>query len=107
MMTLRWLLLPVVLLVCCSSRKDLEIKRKEEALHRGLAAAAKKADPARNLKEASDAIRSFKISDAADAGVKRHQTRNQPLAKPIPKPSDQSGSQSKPSQPIPPERKSP
>jgi len=106
-MTLRCLLLLAVLLAGCSPRKDLDIKRKEEAQHGGLAAAAKKADPVRNLKQASDAIRSFKISDAADAGVKRHQTRNQPLAKPIPKPSDQSGSQSKPSQPIPPERKSP
>jgi hypothetical protein len=107
MMTLRCLLLSAVLLAGCTASKELDLKQKEEALHRGLTAAAKRADPARNLKEASDAIRSFKISDAADAGIKRYETRNQPLAKPIPKSSDQPGNKSKPSQPIAPERKSP
>jgi hypothetical protein len=107
MMTHRCLLLSAVLLAGCTASKELDLKQKEEALHRGLTAAAKKADPARNLKQASDAIRSFKISNAADAGIKRHETSNQPLPKPIPKVSGQSGSQSKPAQPIPRERKSP
>jgi hypothetical protein len=104
MMTLRCLLLSAVLLAGCTARKDLDLKQKEETLHRGLTSAAKKADPVRNLKEASDAIRSFKISDAADAGIKKRKAKNQPLVKPFPKLSDPSGSPSKPS---PPERKSP
>jgi hypothetical protein len=106
MTTLRWLLISAVLLAGCTVKKDLDLKQKEEALHRGLAEAAKKADPVRNLKEASVAIRTFKVSDAADAGIKRHEAKKQPIIQSISKPSDRSRHQCKPTQPPPPERKS-
>ena len=107
MTTLRWLLFSTVLTVGCSSDKPVEMKKKEEALHRGLTEAAKKADPAKNLKEASDAIRSFKISDAADAGFKRHQAETQQHKETTSPAPGKSESKPKPSQPSPLERKSP
>src|SRR5215471_9712995 len=100
MTTLRWLLLSTVLTVGCSSDKPVEMKKKEESLHRGLAEAAKKADPAKNLKEASDAIRTFKISDAVDAGLKKHQAKSQEHRQAIKKAAaDKSENQSQLSQP--------
>ena len=77
MKRLQWLLLSSFMMAGCASDKPVEVKQKEEALHRGLSEAAKKADPAKNLKEASDAIRTFKISDAVDAGLKKHQAKQQ------------------------------
>jgi uncharacterized protein YcfL len=104
---LRWLLLSSFLMAGCASDKPVAVKQKEEALHRGLSEAAKKADPAKNLKEASDAIRTFKISDAADAGFKKHQVKNQEHKQARTNTPDKPDSPSQPSQATHPERKSP
>jgi hypothetical protein len=104
---LRWLLLSSFMMAGCASDKTVEVKQKEEALHRGLSEAAKKADPAKNLKEASDAIRTFKISDGADAGFKKHKAKQQESRKANPSRTDQPERPSKPSQRSNPERKSP
>src|SRR5437899_7805590 len=107
MKRLRWLLLSSFMMTGCASDKPVEVKHKEEALHRGLSEAAKKADPAKNLKEASDAIRTFKISDAVDTGLKKHQAKQQDHHKANPSRTSQPEQLSKPSQPSYPERKSP
>jgi len=107
MTTLRWLLLSIVLVAGCVADKPVEVRQKEEALHRGLSEAAKKADPAKNLKEASDAIRTFKISDAVDAGLKKHQAKTQQRRQATKKAADVSKNQSQPSQPTHSERRAP
>ena len=107
MKRLRWLLLSSFMMTSCASDKPVEVKQKEEALHRGLSEAAKRADPAKNLKEASDAIRTFKISDAADAGFKKHQVKNQEPKQAGRNTPDKPDNQSQPSQATNPERKSP
>ncbi len=95
MRALRWLLLSTILVAGCVSDKPVEMKQKEESLHRGLSEAAKKADPAKHLKEASDAIRSFKISDAVDAGLRKHQAKSQELKHTTSKAPDKSENRSK------------
>ena len=107
MKRLQWFLLFGFMMAGCASDKPVEVKQKEEALHRGLTEAAKKADPAKNLKEASDAIRTFKISDAADAGFKKHQVKNQERKQARRNTPDKPDNQSQPSQASHPERKSP
>ena len=107
MTRLRWLLLSLFLMTGCTPDKPVEVKQKEEALHRSLSEAAKKADPVRNLKEASDAIRTFKISDAVDAGLKKHQTKSQGSRHAIRNTSDESKNQPRQSQPNHSERRSP
>jgi len=107
MKRLRWLLLASFMMTGCASDQPVEVKQKEEALHRGLSEAAKKADPAKNLKEASDAIRTFKISDAVDAGLKKHQAKTQQRRQATKKAADKSENQSQPSKPTHSERKSP
>jgi hypothetical protein len=107
MKRLPFLLLLTAIATDCAPSKPVEVKQKEEALHRGLSEAAKKADPAKNLKEASDAIRTFKISDAADAGFKEHQAKTQQRRQATKKAADKSENQSQPPQPTYSERKSP
>ena len=107
MTRLQRLLLSLFLMTSCTPDKPVEVKQKEEALHRGLSEAAKKADPVRNLKEASDAIRTFKVSDAADAGLKKHQAKSQEPRHASRNTLDKSKNQSKQSQPNPSERRSP
>jgi hypothetical protein len=107
MKRLPFLLLLTAIATGCAPSKPVEVKQKEEALHRGLSEAAKKADPAKNLKEASDAIRTFKISDAADAGFKKHQVKNQERKQARRNTPDKPDNQSQPSQATHPERKSP
>src|SRR5262245_32855116 len=98
-----WFLLSTLFIAGCASEKPVELKQKEEALHRGLTEAGKKADPAKNLKEASDAIRSFKISDAADAGIRKHQAKTRRLKQTA----EKAETQSKPSPQNLTERKTP
>ena len=107
MTRLQRLLLSLFLMTSCTPDKPVEVKQKEEALHRGLSEAAKKADPVRNLKEASDAIRTFKVSDAVDAGLKKDQAKSQELRHAIRNTSDKSKNQSKQSPPNQSERRSP
>src|SRR2546426_11109600 len=107
MTRLQWLSLSLFVMTGCTSDKPVEVKQKEEALHRGLTEAAKKADPAKNLKEASDAIRTFKISDAVDAGLKKHQAKTQQRRQATKKAADKSENQSQPSQPTHSERRAP
>jgi|SRR5438309_1161727 len=107
MTRLQRLLLSLFLMTSCTPDKPVEVKQKEEALHRGLSESAKKADPAKNLKEASDTIRTFKISDAVDAGLKRHQAKPQQRRQATKKAADKSENQSQPSQPTYSERRSP
>jgi hypothetical protein len=99
MKRLPFLLLLTAVATGCAPNKPVEVMQKEEALHRGLSEAAKKADPAKNLKEASDAIRTFKISDAVDAGFKKHQAKQQQRHKANPSSAGQPEQPSKPSQP--------
>jgi len=106
MRRLPFLLLLTAVAAGCAPNKPVEVKQKEDALHRGLTEAAKKADPAKNLKEASDAIRTFKISDAVDAGLKKHQLKQQDHHQANPSRMGQPEQPSKPSQPSYPERKS-
>src|SRR3989475_1816240 len=101
MKRLPFLLLLITIVTGCAPNKPVEVKEKEEALHRGLSESAKKADPAKNLKEASDAIRTFKISDAVDAGLKKHQTKSQGSRHAIRNTSDESKNQPRQSQPNP------
>ena len=107
MTRLQWLSLSLFVMTGCTSDKPVEVKQKKEALHRGLSEAAKKADPAKNLKEASDAIRTFKISDAVDAGLKKHRAKSQGSRHAIRNTSDESKNQARPSQPNHSERRSP
>jgi len=107
MKRLPFLLLLTAVAIDCAPNKPVEVKQKEEALHRGLTEAAKKADPAKNLKEASDAIRTFKISDAVDAGLKKHQAKTQQRRQATKKAADKSENQSQPSQPTRSERRDP
>ena len=107
MKRLPFLLLLITIVTGCAPNKPVEVKQKAEALHRGLSEAAKKADPAKNLKEASDAIRTFKISDAVDAGLKKHQAKTQQRRQAAKKAADKSENQSQPSQPTYSERRSP
>ena len=99
--------LSIVLTAGCSSSRPVDVKQKEEALHRGLTEAAKKADPAKNLKEASDAIRTFKISDAVDAGLKNHHAKTLQRKEAPGKAADKPENQSRPSQPTHSERRAP
>ena len=107
MTRLQWLLLSLFPMTGCTPDKPVEVKQKEEAIHRGLSEAAKKADPAKNLKEASAAIRTFKVSDAVDAGLKKHQAKSQESRHAIRNASDKSKNQSKQSPPNHSERRSP
>ena len=107
MTRLQSLSLSLFVMAGCTSDKPVEVKQKEEAFHRGLSEAAKKADPVRNLKEASDAIRTFKISDAVDAGLKKQQAKSQELRQATRNTLEKSENQPKQSQPNHSERRSP
>src|SRR5262245_1321703 len=99
--------LSIVLMVGCSPSRFAEVKQKEEVLHRGLTEAAKKADLAKNFKEASDAIRTFKISDEVDAGLKKHHAKTPRRKEALGKAVDKPENQSRPSQPTHSERRAP